>query len=128
MVIIRYTGKVFIITQQEGFTGKWLHLWLVISKKAFHLGKGLGSPFVVVDDRYFLSYITIDIFDTVIDLFFPVLQQMCLQKLNVLFHCWFTLWFTRGRWKDHYIVEVLEILIGTIDYQLILCMLGDCRF
>lgn len=37
MVIIRYTGKVFIITQHEGFTGKWLHLWFVISKKTFHL-------------------------------------------------------------------------------------------
>ena len=106
MVIIRYTGKVFIITQQEGFTGKWLHLWFVISKKSFHLGKRLGSPFLVVDVRYFLSYITIDIFDTVVDFFFQIFQQMCFQKLNELLYRRFPLWFTWRWWKNYYIVEI----------------------
>ena len=72
--------KVLVITQCEGFTGKWLHLWLVIPKIGFHLGKGVYSPFLLIDGRYFLTDVLIDIFDAVIDLFFQVFQQMSFQS------------------------------------------------
>ena len=101
MVIIWYTGKVFIITQSEGFTGKWLHLRFVISKKALHLRNGLRRLFLVVDGCYFFSYITINIFDTIIALLFEIFQQVSLQELNILFDRRFTFWLAR-RWRKYY--------------------------
>ena len=53
---------------------------------------------------------------------------MGLKKLNILFYGRLPLGFSGWGRKDYHIVEMFKILIGTVDYQFIFCVLGDRSF
>lgn len=96
MVIIRYMCKVLVIAQGKGITGQWLHLRFIVSKKYIHLGGGSVCPSQSIDVRYFFTDIFINVFDTVVNLFLQVFQQMSFKETNIFFNSWLSFGLCAG--------------------------------
>ena len=125
MVIVGDFLEIPVLTGREMSVGQGAHLRLVISLKCLPPGETLPLDIPIVQVIHDPPDIPVQILHGVIDPLFQIFQQMGLQPLDTLFNRRLALWLPDRRRQDRHLIELLQILICRIEYQLVPGMLRN---